>query len=116
MDVDIRPVTDRDRLETFIRLPARIHADHAAWVPPLYMHEKQYFDTRRNRCFAYCDTILLLAYRGGEAVGRAMGIVNHRYNELRGEANARFSCLETSCEDETAGALLVSRIGRGPRA
>ncbi|MCE5336353.1 MAG: hypothetical protein LLG06_17380 [Desulfobacteraceae bacterium] len=109
MEVEIRPVKDRGDLRRFIRLPEEIHTGHTTWVPPLYMHERPYFDPRKNSSSAFCDSILLLAFRAEKVVGRIMGIVNHRYNALRQETTARFSCLETNGADETAK-MLLSRV------
>jgi hypothetical protein len=87
-------------------LPATIHRDHAKWVPPIYADERRYFDPRRNPAFTYCDAALALAYRGPRLAGRVMGVVNRRYNELRGERHARFSCLDCFEDEEAAHALL----------
>ena len=95
-NLDIRPVLGRKALHDFITLPETIHASHPSWVPPIYLDERHTLDPKKNRAFSYCDTILLLAFGdGGRPVGRIMGIVNHRYNELRHERTARFSRLET---------------------
>jgi hypothetical protein len=107
MDLHIRQVNDRSDLKEFIFLPEKIHANHHPWVPPLYLHEWQYFDPRKNLDFAYCDRVLLLASRGKEMVGRIMGIINHRYNEIRDERTARFAYLETWEDDEIVHALLA---------
>ena len=106
MDLTIKPVASRGELKRFIYLPEKIHATHQTWVPPLYIHEWEYFNPKKNPAFFYCDTILLLAWRGEEVVGRIMGIINHRYNTLRKEKTARFAYLETWEEEETVHALL----------
>jgi hypothetical protein len=99
-------VGSRGELKKFIYLPEKIHANHHTWVPPLYMIEWQYFNPKKNPAFPDCDTILLLAWRGSEVVGRIMGIINHRYNALREEKTARFAYLETWEEEGTVHALL----------
>lgn len=99
-------VSDSDR-KTFVFLPAKIHKGHANWVPPIWMNEKKYFDPKKNRAFSYCDTIMLLAYRGGRPVGRIMGIIHRRYNEYRKEKTARFGYLETYEDKEVVHALLA---------
>ncbi len=106
MPLDIREIAGKDELKRFIYLPAEIHASHATWVPPLYMDEWTYFNPKKNRAFDYCDTRIVLAWRDGKAVGRIMGIVNHRYNEHRNDQTARFGYLETWEEPEVAHALL----------
>ncbi|MGZ7064754.1 MAG: hypothetical protein ACXVI6_00210 [Candidatus Aminicenantales bacterium] len=107
MAVEIRDVRSRKDLKAFIYLPEKIHAGHANWVHPIYMDDWKFFDKTKNKAFTYCDTIMLLAARDGQCVGRAMGIINHRYNEHRNEKTARFGYLETYEDQETVHALLV---------
>ena len=91
MSLDIRPIDSKKDRKRFIALPAKLHAGRPNWVPPLYGDERKYFDPAKNKAFAYCDVVLWMAERDGEAVGRVMGIINRRFNEHRGEAIARFS-------------------------
>ncbi|MGZ5555430.1 MAG: hypothetical protein ACXW3H_06735 [Candidatus Aminicenantales bacterium] len=102
---EILPQRGKD-LRTFIYLPEKIHAGHQNWVHPLTTDDWKYFDSKKNKAFAYCDTILLLACKDGRPVGRAMGIINHRYNEHRNEKTARFGYLETYEDREVFRAIL----------
>lgn len=107
MPVAIQPVSLRRDLRRFFRLPFRLHRDHQDWVPPLLMDDRYMFDPRRNRAFRYCDCALWLARDGrGEVVGRIAGIINRRYNEFRGERQARFTHLDCIDDPEVMGALL----------
>ncbi|KPJ70188.1 hypothetical protein AMJ44_00260 [candidate division WOR-1 bacterium DG_54_3] len=106
MAVQIREVKNRKDLKTFIYLPEKIHADQENWVHPIYMDEWKYFDSRKNKAFNYCDTILLLVFREGKTVGRIMGIINTRYYEQRKEKTARFAYLETWEDRDVVYALL----------
>lgn len=106
MDLEIKQVISRRDLRKFIHLPAKIHKGHKNWVPPLYMDEWQYFNPRKNKSFSHCDTILLMAYRGSNVVGRIMGIINHRYNKSHDENHARFCWMECYNEPDVAAVLL----------
>jgi len=106
---DIREVKTRRDFRAFIRLPWTIHKGHQGWVPPLLSEERAFFRPRSNPAFAYSGVLLLLARRGGVPVGRIMGIVNRRYNEAKGEKQARFSSLECGNDPELAG-LLLGRV------
>jgi GNAT superfamily N-acetyltransferase len=106
MAIEIREVVSHKDLKTFIYLPEKIHAGHANWVHPLYMDDRKYFDPKKNKAFGYCDTVLLLAYRDGRPVGRAMGIINHRYNGNRNEKTARFGYLDVYEDREAFRAIL----------
>ncbi len=106
MNATIKEVKSRKALKKFIYLPEKIHANHENWVHPIYMDEWTYFDAKKNKAFSYSDTILLLAYRGDEIVGRIMGIINTRYNEYKKVKTARFGYLETWEDEEVVRALL----------
>ena len=106
MEIRVKQVESKKDLKNFIYLPDKIHKDHKNWTPPIYMDEKAYFNPKKNMAFSYCDAILLLAYKGDRIVGRCMGIINCRFNELRGEKTARFCYLETFEEEETVRTLL----------
>jgi len=106
MNIDIREVKNRKDLEIFIFLPEKIHKDHRTWVPPIYADEWKYFDPKKNRAFNHCDAVMLLASQDGREVGRIMGIINYRYNEIREEKTARFSYLETWRDKAVVRALL----------
>jgi len=106
MALEIREVTSRREYSLFIHLPEKIHRDHVNWVPPIYLDERAFFNPRKNKSFAYCDTILALAFRDTEPVGRIMGIINHRYNQRAGEQDARFCFMETWNDPEVFHALL----------
>lgn len=109
MEITIKEVSDRKDLKKFIYLPEKIHSNHKYWVPPIYMDDWKYFNPKKNSVFSYSDTIMVLAYKGNELVGRIMGIINNRYNEFRKEKTARFAYLETS-EDEGVVRALLSYV------
>jgi len=106
MAIDIREIKTRRDLKRFIFLPEKIHGGQPNWVPPISFDERKYFDREKNKAFAYCDVILLLAFRGEELVGRVMGIINRRFNEHRNVKIARFGYLETWEDQEVVHALL----------
>lgn len=114
MKIEIRRVTTRSDFRHFIYLPEKIHRNHANWVHPIYLDDREYFDARKNKAFTYSDTILLLAWRGNVPVGRIMGIIVRPYNELHGERHARFAWMETENDPEVYAALMqaVEQWGR----
>jgi len=108
MNITIKEVKSKKDLKEFIYLPEKIHEGHETWVHPIYMDEWTYFDKKKNKAFAYSDVTLLLAYKGEEAVGRIMGIINSRYNEYKKEKTARFGYLETREDEEAIRSLLTA--------
>jgi len=106
MEIVVRPVCSKSDLRKFIHLPAKIHKNHANWIPPLYSDEWEFFNDKKNKSYAYSDVILLLAYRKKKLVGRIMGLINYKYNELHQEKHARFNYLETWDDREVIEVLL----------
>lgn len=108
-EITIKEVIDRRDLRKFIYLPEKIHKEDSAWLPPLYTDEWGLFDRKKNRSFGYADGLLLLAYRGRKPVGRIMGLINRRYNEINRESHGRFCFMESYNDPEVFHAL-ISRI------
>ncbi len=106
MPLTIQEVRSRKELKTFIYLPKKFHGKDPNWLPPIWMDELELFDKKRNNSFQYNDTIMLLAYRNGEAVGRIMGIISLRYNEINNENHGRFCFIECGNDQEVFHALL----------
>jgi len=104
--VRIEPVTGwRDR-RTYTTLPYRMRGQEPDWVPPLLIDERRTF-TSHNLATRYCDHARWLARDSrGHAVGRIAAIINHRYNELKGERSGRFAELECPNDPEIAALLL----------
>ena len=106
MAIEIKEVSSRKLMREFIHLPAKIHQNHFNWVPPIYMDEWTYFDSKKNHAFDHCTTILYVAEKAGEIVGRIMGIISHQYNESHKIKDVRFCYLETYEDSEVFSALI----------
>ncbi len=106
LDIEIKEVSNKRLLKEFIYLPDFIHKNHKNWVPPLYMDEWEFFDATKNSSFKKNETILLVAFSKGKAIGRIMGIIPKVYNYFHKENNARFNFLETIDDLEVAKALI----------
>jgi len=106
MAIEIKEVTTRKLMREFIHLPKKIHKNHSNWVPPIYMDEWTFFDIKKNRAFDHCSTVLFLAEKSGETVGRIMGIISHQYNETHKINDARFCFLETYEDFEVFSELM----------
>ncbi len=95
----------RDK-RTFIYLPSKIHKNNHNWLPPIYSDEWLLFDEKNNKSYRFADTILFLAFRDRKPVGRVMGIINNRYNEIHNEKNGRFCFMESYEDQEVIHALM----------
>jgi ribosomal protein S18 acetylase RimI-like enzyme len=105
-EIKIKEVTTRKELRDFIYLPEKVHRDEPEWLPPIYMDEWELFDRKKNKSFTYADALLLLAYRDGKPVGRIMGLINKRYNQINNEKNGRFCFMECYDDREVFHALI----------
>ena len=104
----IREALTKKDLRNFIYLPEKVHKDEPDWLPPIYMDEWELFNKKKNKSYLYADAILLIAYRGKVPVGRIMGIINKRYNEIHNEQNGRFCFMECYNDQEVYHTLLTS--------
>lgn len=102
----IYPVVTKADLKKYIHLPSKIHRNHTNWVPPIYSDEWFYYNPLKNGAFSYSDTLLLIAEKEGEVVGRIMALINKKYNEKHNIQNARFCFMETYDDYDVAKALL----------
>lgn len=108
-EVVIKQVINKRDKRVFIYLPSKIHRNDPNWLPPIYSDEWLLFDEKKNKSFQYADTVLYLAYRDRKVVGRIMGIINRRYNEIHNEQNGRF-CFMESYEDQEVVHAMINRV------
>ncbi len=94
----IKEVQTKKERQIFVFLPEKVHKNEPEWLHPIYMDEKLLFNKDKNKSYKYADAVLLLAYRDKKPVGRIMGIINNRYNEIHNEQNGRFCFME--CYDD----------------
>jgi hypothetical protein len=105
-EIIIREVLSRKDKKKFIYLPSKVHKNDSNWLPPIYMDEWELFNEKKNKSYKYADTILYLAEKNGKIVGRIMGIINRRYNEIHNEQHGRFCFLECYEDQEVVHALI----------
>jgi hypothetical protein len=106
MNLILKEVSTPKELREFIYLPEKIHEGHENWLPPIYIDEKKYFNSKKNLSFRGCDYRQILAYKEGKPVGRIMGIINHQHNQLLGLKNVRFGFIECYNDQDVAHALI----------
>ncbi len=69
-EIEIRPVLGKSELKAFVELPWRIYADDPYWVPPLKVEVYSLLTPGKNPFFEHARVHPMLAWRGGEVVGR----------------------------------------------
>ncbi len=114
MSVEIRSVSSRRELRTFIRFNYRLYKDCPYSVPGLYVDELDTLSPRRNPAYDFCKAELFLAYKDGKIAGRVAAIINENVNERWGEKAVRFGWLDFIDDTEVSSALLgkVASWGR----
>lgn len=98
--MSITPVTDGRQFEEFIRLPFRLYATDANWVPPLLSSERKMIDPKRNPFYDHAEAVHFLAWKDGRIAGRISAIVNRLHNEFHQEKSGFWGYFE--CEDDPA--------------
>jgi len=106
MRIEVRPVTSKHDLTTFIKLPWRLYREEPNWIPPLLMDVKKRLDQKRNPFFEHAEAQYFLAWRNGQAVGRISAHVDHNLNEFQGNAWGLFGWFECEDDPKAAQALL----------
>jgi len=108
-EIIIKEVTTKRDKRKFIYPPSKIHSNDPNWLPPIYLDEWDLFNEKKNKSYQYADTVLYLAFRGQKVVGRIMGIISRRYNEIHNEQHGRF-CFMECYEDQEVVHVLIKKV------
>ena len=106
MAVEIKKVTSKADLKTFIRFNYHLYKDHPYSVPDLYEDMLDTFNPKKNGAYEFCEAELFLAYRDGEVVGRVACLINHKANRTWNTHSARFGWIDFIDDLEVSRALL----------
>lgn len=112
--VEIRKVTDKKGLDTFIQFHYDLYRGDLYDVPNLHSDEVNTLSKDRNAAFDFCEAEYFLAYRDGQVVGRVAGIINHKANKRWDRKSVRFGWIDFIDDIEVSKALLdaVADYGR----
>jgi len=111
VSVEIRHVTTRRDLNTFIRLPWAIYRNHPLWVPPLKFDVRHRLDRTRNPFFEHAEAEYFLAFRDGDPVGRISAHYDRNFNEFQDNEWGMFGWFEARDDPIVAAALLEAAEG-----
>ena len=106
MSVEIRHVTTRRDLNTFVRLPWAIYRNHPLWVPPLKFDVRNRLDRAKNPFFEHAEAEYFLAFRDGDPVGRITAHYDRNFNRFHNNEWGMFGWFEARDDPLVAGALL----------
>ena len=114
MSVEIRPVKTRRELRRFVNFPEKLYRDNPYYIPPLVFDQMDTLDPKKGAAQEFCDSVLYMAFKDGEMVGRVAAIVNHKANEQWNHKEVRFGWYDFIEDPEVAKALMdkVYEFGR----
>src|SRR6516164_8922795 len=104
MALEIRPVTSRRELDTFIKLPWRLYRNEPNWIAPLLMDQKRRLDRDKNPFYRHAEATYLLAYRDRRPIGRVSAHVDANLNAFQDNAWGLFGWFECEQDPEAARA------------
>ena len=112
--VDVVKVSCKREMDDFIQLPYFIYEDCPQYVPDMENEVHDLFDRHKNPAYEFSEIQPFVAYRHEVAVGRIVGIINHKANEKWQTHNVRFSMIEFIDDLSVSNALIeaVSQWGR----
>lgn len=103
--LEIKSVSGKKDLMTFIKFQWEIYKNDPYWVPPLLMDRIKLLDKNKNPFFKHADAEYFLAYKNGKLSGRIAAIVNHTHNEIHNDKIGFFGFFECFNDQEVANAL-----------
>lgn len=109
--IDVVEISCKRVMDDFIRLPRFIYQDCPQYVPDLDGNVRDLFDCHLNPAYDFSQIQPFVAYRHGVAVGRIVGIINHKANERWQTRNVRFSMIEF-IDDLSVSKALIDVVGR----
>ncbi|MDY6367258.1 MAG: N-acetyltransferase [Clostridia bacterium] len=104
--IEIVEVKTKSQLKKFAKYPLKLYRGCPYYVPSLYSDELATFNPKKNFNLNGNECKGFLCYKDGELVGRIVGIINEKDNELRGKKMIRFSRFECINDVEVFKALL----------
>ena len=109
--IEVSQVRSRADQNAFIRFPWRIYENDHAWVPPLIIERKAFFDRKSHPFYQHGDAALFLARQNGEVVGRIMASDDPNYNAIHDSNVGCFGQFECVDNDNVAAALFNAAEG-----
>ena len=115
MSVQIKTVSTKAELKTFVRFGNKLYKGNEFYVPSLTIDDMNTLDSNTNAAFEFCQTEYYLAYKDGKVVGRVAAIINNKANEAWKVKQVRFGWIDFIDDMEVSGALLDAVIAFGKK-
>lgn len=112
MTFEIKEVSTKKEMKRFARFPLQLYKNHPQYVPSLVGDEIK--SIWNSPSLNYCQQKAWIAYNNrNKVIGRIVGIVNPRANELYGYKRIRFGWFDVVDDFSVAEALLKTVINWG---
>ena len=112
--IEIKEMTSKKDLKTFVKFPFKLYKNNNYWVPPIINDELESFDSNINPVFKHASARFFIALKNNEIVGRISAIIN--YTELNEQKlkKMRFGWFDFIDDFEVSKKLLskVEEIGK----
>jgi hypothetical protein len=89
----------------FVKIPYRLYANHAQWVPPLFADAELQLNKQKHPFYEHSYADFFIANRDGKDVGRIAALEYTRFNEYHKSHKAQFYLFECEDDQEAATAL-----------
>jgi len=115
MAIQIKTVTTRKDLKTFVRFANRLYKGNRYYVPSMPFDDMNTLDPKKNGAFDFSKAEYYLAYRDDELVGRVAAIINYKANEAWNVNQVRFGWFDFVDDPDVSKALLDAVVAFGKK-
>ena len=113
MAIEIKTVSTRKELKTFVRFANKMYKGNKYYVPCMPMDDFKTLDKNYNAAFEFCEAEYYLAYKDDKLVGRVAAIINHKANKAWNVNQVRFGWIDFIDDIEVSKALLDAVVAFG---
>ncbi len=113
MSITVREITSKKDIKKFMDFGNILYKDEKNYIPPMFSDELKSADPKHNLSLEFCNTVLFLAYKEDEIVGRIRGLVNKKYNDKNNLSHVRFNHFDFIDDIEVSQALFDAVVTWG---
>ncbi len=113
MAIEIKTVSTKKELKTFVRFANKMYKGNKYYVPCMPMDDFKTLDKNYNAAFEFCEAEYYLAYKDDKLVGRVAAIINHKANKAWNVNQVRFGWIDFIDDIEVSKALLDAVVAFG---
>ena len=107
MKCTVEAVQTKRQIDDFVKLPRKIYKGNSCYVPDMESDVRNWFDPKHNPGLQHSEVAPFVAYNEkGEVVGRIVGIINRKANEIWKGSCVRFGWIEFVDDTDVSAALL----------